>query len=1770
MSASNAEPIAVIGMGCRFPGGVETPGGLWRLAAEGRGTAGPVPPSRWDAGRLAAQHDPGLRDQAALGCFLEGDVWAWEPEALAVAPAERAWVDPQSRVMMEVARESVEHAGISLDRVRGSRTGVYIGTYAPDNLFRAARPVEDAPNSPFLFGNFPAGTAGRVAFSMDLRGPVMVVSTHCSSGMVALDTACGALSLRECDLALAGGVLLMLSPLTHLMEAPLLLSPSGACRAFDGRADGYVRGEGAAAVVLKRLADARREGDRVLAVIRGSAVNNDGQATRLTAPSSEMQQELFRTAVGLAGVDPGEVGLVEAHGPGTAVGDPVEYSSIQAVYGRDGRGRCALGSVKTNIGHTEPVSGLAGLIKAVECLRRGTIPPNRDFTGWNPSIDREQRSRLFVPTELTRWPVPGRGRLAAVCSYGVSGTNGHVLLEAPPAPRRRPVATAAAEPAPGKRLFLLSAASRPALLGSARRLADWAEAEGASVPAGHIAHTLALRRRHAEFRLGIVADGVRQMAEHARQFADGLDAAGVVSGSPVLPPGHPGPVFVFTGQGSQYPGMCRGLLTGEPAFAAAIDGLEPLVRAESGLSLRELILQPEQLKGVDRIQPVLFGVQVALAALWRSWGVEPAAVIGQSLGEVAAAVVAGALSPRDGVKVICRRSRILAGIAHGAMASVMLGTADTRAAIEAAGADRVDIGVVTAPRTTVVSGDAEQVLALVAGWNASGILARLVDVDVASHSYQVDPVVDELRNALADVAGTVPTAVRLYSTVSDEPRDPGPLDASYWVRNQRDTVQFLRAVRAALADGYRLFVECTAHPLATRPIIEASTEAGISDVVAVGSLRRHASDDGEEFLTHLATAHAAGYDGIDYATRYGDGRLADVPTTCWNRSRHGDTTTPYTLVAPGLPAAAQHPLLGTHVHDPDQPGRHLWQAPISPARLPWLGDHRVAGTPVLPGTGFAEMLLAAGCEVLRSDRIVMKGLRIETPLVLDPEPEVVTRLTEQDGVLSGQVLTRSADGVVVHARATLHPTPSSGAESGAGREGGHPHAPEAEDRSPSLSAGGPTDEWTDLTPDELHRHFRERHQVFHGPAFTAIDRIRLHPDHTRAVAALRTADSARVSAAALRLHPALADEFVQTAVATWLAYCATSPGPVVVAGFEAVHLHGPTGHARFADVTLAHADDLGCTASGTLTDADGTVVATITGLRLANITPREQRYADRLAHLAWQPEPAPPLPAATDQQWLVLSPERALWGSRLAAMLDERAGGCRLLRQPAAAPDPGVLAHALDGAREPVTDVLLVLDAPDTDSTPEAALRAVRQALAVLRSLAARTAPPHLWVAWRGDEPLACAGLRGLLRVAAFEHPELRPSSLLLSNDTPLDHVLADLLADAPVVEVLWRRHHRSVARIRTGPDPVATTCAERQVIRTDGSYLVTGGLGGLGLLTARRFAERGARGLVLVGRSAPSAATRRALDALRAAGDTVIETLRGDAADPGTIHRAVELAHTAGKLRGVVHAAGVVEDAVLARIDAALLDRVWRGKAEGAWALHRHLREVDLDFFAVYSSVAALLGSPGQGAYAAANAYVDALVAHRRAQGLPATGIHWGAWSEVGRGQHLARRGFVMISPQDGMDALERILAEGHHQVAYSPIDLARWTASYPAVRSSALLADLLTGASANEPDASPVLDELRSAATSSGRHRILTDLVVRQVHELLGATGRHIGPHTSLVLLGLDSLGAVQLQQRLTRTLHTTIAPGVIWTKPTAASLADWLLDAMALDDAPSGSTT
>jgi phthiocerol/phenolphthiocerol synthesis type-I polyketide synthase D len=1791
MSVSHSAPIAIIGIGCRFPGKVESPAGLWELAAAGRRHVGPVPADRWDAERLMAFQNPDEVARYGRGCFLDGDVWAWDPEALNVAVAEQRWVDPQFRVLMETAWEAVEHAGVPVDRLRGSRTGVYVGAYTPDNLFREARPVEDALNSMYLFGNFPGTLVGLLAFSMDLRGPVMALNTMCSSGLVAVDSACAALTLGECEAALAGAVMLMLSPQTHHLEASLLTSQRGESFAFDARADGYVRGEGAAMLLLKRLSDARRDGDRVLAVIRGSAVNNDGQATRLTAPSTEMQQELFRAAVARAGIDPGRVGLVEAHGPGTPVGDPVEYASINAVYGR-GNGRCALGSIKTNIGHSEPVSGLAGTIKAIECMRRGLIAPNANFRTWNPAIAVDADSRLFVPTEVIPWPVAGESRLAAVCSYGVTGTNAHIILEsdvecaavavAPPGLR----AAAAADARP--RLFTLSGVSAKSVTLAAGRLAEWAGGEGAGTGLDDVARTLAVHRSHAAHRAAIVARDRGELVARAEAFAAGETPDGAVAGTVTLPVGHSGPVFVFPGQGTQWPGMCQGLLESEPEFAAVIDELEPLMAAETGFSLRRMLEEPDLLVGVDRIQPVLFGIQVALARLWRSWGVEPAAVIGQSLGEVAAAVVAGGLSLADGVTVICRRATLLAETAGGAMASVMLGAERVLADIGAAAADGVALGVLTAPEATVISGDAQQVAALVAGWQAAGAVARMVDVDVASHSPQMDPILDRLYEAMSAVTAHEPR-LPFYSTAAADPRLPGPLDAGYWVRNQRDTVHFHDAIAAAMADGYRLFIECGPHPLAVRPVADTARHHDVENTLAVGSLRR-GEDDQDSFMGNLAAVHCAGY-AVDWSARYGDGMAVDVPGTAWRRLRHGGEGVgrePYRLIAPNLPAAREHPLLGGHVHDPQAPGRHLWQTPISPQRLPWLGDHQVAGVAVLPGTGYAEMMLAAGAEVFDTTQLSLSELSIEAPLPLEPEPLVTTRLDSDGRAGVAEVVSQTRDGdLVVHARATVRPL----------RRGGRV--------TPLDPAALTTPQWRDSVPDQLYAHVRERHNVIHGPAFAAIERIQVHPDEDRAVASVRIADSARVSAWMMVLHPALADEVVQTAVGAWIVNYATSPGPVVVGGAAEIRVYGPTAHARMANVRLDRADDLACVASGQLVAPDGTVVAEVRGLRLVNITPAQERFNARLAHIEYVPEPAPAVAAgAAASRWLLVAPEKTPWTQRLAELLADGSAGCRLLTH---GPDDPLLPQRLDEALDGLLDGLpdgvpdgpsdgaldgplgrTAQDAPATavlttivmavgvrpgECDPATAAREeIKRAVTLIQRAAGRGEPTRLWLVFRADDaPMTAAGLRGLWRAAAFEHPELAPGIIEISSGTPLDAVLADLrAADRNITEVTWSNGTRHLVRVRSGPG-AAAPAPPRQPVRPDAAYLVTGGLGGLGLVTTGWLAKRGARRVVVCGRSAPSEHAVGELERLRAITGTDIAVVLGDIAEPAAVAQVMDIA-TDGDvpLRGMLHAAGVVEDATLATLDDRLIDRVWRGKAEGAWALHQATLDHRLDFFVVYSSVASLLGSPGQAAYAAANAFLDELVRLRLGLGLPATGIHWGAWSEVGRGQHLGRQGHVTISPTDGIEALERVLTGGQRQIAYSPIDATRWTAAYPALAGSTLLHDLLTEQPTRNEGPSPVLDELFDARTPAQRRRILEGHIIDCVRTVLGDTGRHITPDTSLVLLGVDSLAAVQLQQRLQNTLKITIKPGVIWVKPSAAGLAEWISGQMGFSEPAPGRRT
>lgn len=1006
------EPVAVVGIGCRFAGGVDSPDALWEVLREGRDMITEVPPDRWDVDEA---YDPEFgvpgKTVSKWGGFVD-DVGGFDPEFFGLSEREAEAMDPQHRLLLETAWESLENAGIRPRELGDSPTGLFLGVSGQDYMMRT--PYGELYTNPYaMTGNARSMAAGRISYLLGLRGPSVVLDSACSSGLVATHLAAQSLQTGDADLALSGGVNLIFGPETTVAFSSWgMLSPAGRCRAFDADASGFVRAEACGVLALKRLSDAEREGDRVLAVLRGSGVNQDGRSNGITAPSGEAQRELQRQVIGRSGVDASLVGLVEAHGTGTPVGDPIEFAALADSYGSGDRGPCALGSVKTNIGHAETASGMAGMIKAIMALRHGEVPGNLHFNSWNPEIDHEG-TRLFVPTSTEPWPVEDARRLAAVSSYGFSGTNAHVLLEQAPAERSGDVPNAR-----GPQLIPISASSSAALSDTAGRIARWLDTTG-EVAVHDLAHTLGLRREHRAARATVVGSEASEVAERLRAVERGEPASGVAVGTARA--GRGDPVWVFSGQGSQWAGMGRRLLEEEPAFAKTIEDLEPVVLAESGFSLREVLCADEVVTGIDRVQPAVFAMQVGLAAVWRSHGARPGAVIGHSMGEAAAAVVSGALALADGAAVICRRSRLMLELAGaGAMASVDLPREDVERELEDASASGVVVAVVASPESTVVAGETAEVRRLVRRWEEADRMAREVAVDVASHSPQVDPVLDELVDRLGALSPR-PPEIPFYSTVLTEGEERAA-DAAYWADNLRRPVRFAEAVSAALADGHGAFVELSPHPLLTRAIGDTAAAAG-AEVAVVSALRRGA-DEPSEVLSALGEVHCAG-GRVDWAFRAAGGNLLDVPLPTWNHRWLMNSDAAQAELSIG------HPLLGAHVETPRGDGEHVWQTEVGTEAQPWLADHQVRGAPMMPGAGYGEMAVSAAAEVFGADAAIqVDELTFENALVLDGRVTVSTTVelaTERDGTLT--VLSRGVDGdAVVHARGKIRARAGSGSE----------------------------------------------------------------------------------------------------------------------------------------------------------------------------------------------------------------------------------------------------------------------------------------------------------------------------------------------------------------------------------------------------------------------------------------------------------------------------------------------------------------------------------------------------------------------------------------------------------------------------------------------------------------------------------------------------------------------------------------------------------------------
>lgn len=1734
---AQVEPLAIVGMACRLPGGIRTLDSYWQALLDGRVAASEIPAERWAAHLRQHPDDAAhLRDTPRRGNFLD-DPAGFDAEFFGVTPREAELMDPQQRIVLETTWEALENAGIDPRTLAGTDAGVFMGVGSDDY---GRQMLED-------LGTIEAWTgvgasccvvANRVSYLLDLRGPSFAVDAACASSLVAVHLAATALRGGECGVAIVGGVNVIAAPgLTLVLDAAGAISPDGRSKPFDAAADGYGRGEGAGVVVLKRLSDAARDGDRVHALLRGSAVNQDGRTAGIMAPNGDAQAQVVRLALRQAGVPATSVDFVEAHGTGTRAGDPVEAGALGAVFGagRPAGRPCLIGSVKSNIGHLEAAAGVAGLIKAALALEHGVLPPQAGLFTANPDIDWAGLG-LAVLAEATVWPGSAGPRRAGVSSFGYGGTVGHVVLEQVPEPD---VAPQRAIPAAGPEVYPLSGASAAAVRALAAAVADTIPGDAGPDALADVRHTLWRRRSHLAHRAAVVAADATSLRYELRRLAAEQPSPGVATGT--APHGEPaGAVWVFSGHGAQWPGMGRELLAGEPVFAAVVDAIDPVFRAEIGFSPRAL-LESGEIEGVDRIQAMTFVMQVGLAELWRELGLRPSAVIGHSVGEVAAAVAAGVLDLLDGARLICRRSVLLRRVAGaGAMTLVHRPFADVAAELPEGGPATAAVEASTG--STVVAGTPEAVAAYGAACGAAGVLVRPVRSDVAFHTAQVDPLLDDLRAALAELTPSAP-AVPLYSTALDDPRSDVPRDAAYWATNLRRPVRFASAVAAAVGDGHRIFLELSGHPIVAHSIGETLDALGVADAVVTGSLRRQ-QPERATLHQHLGVLYCGGLDASGVAAR-ADGFPVDLPGVVWQHRRFWRETAPGDPGGGGRHDPSTLHLLGARVDVADPGAPSVWRTRLSFASRPYPGCHPVGGKEIVPAaTVIATFAAAAG-------RRALDGVRFDAVLPTDPARDV--QVLARDGALRLVSRTDDADGVWrIHATATV-----------------------VDLTAADPPAGGRT--WLDVAG--IRRRCTED-----LPPGTVMERLNASGIASAALPWTVASLVAGPGELLARIHVAAPDEPDGTANLRWVRAidAVTSAAAVVLPGGPALRLLTGADHVRFDEdppervtVHIRLTGDL--TADAVLADDRGRILGRLDGLRFhAPDAGAEATAPDRLLHhVDWRRVPDSDRTGPLDR--LVVVGEHGLGehgaaGRGLAALVADQARAGNVVVDIVDEPDAAPLGELTD------RDAVLVLasggDPADPHAAESAAWRLARTAQRIAALKAVR--PPRLWAVtvglYEGTDAVTLpqSPVWGLGPIIGGEYPDLWGGVVDLAPDAlsgGVTHLLAALRRrdDAQLLAprgtaVLAAR----LAPLDDPPDGPALRC------HPGGTYLVTGGLGVLGRQVATWLATRGARRIVLAGRTglpprrdwtrATDPAVRERVDTVRSleAAGVAVRVVELDVTDAAVARRVLDSdALGLPPIRGVVHAAGALDNRLIDALDPASLHAVMAPKVAGALVLDALYPPGSLDFFVLFSSIGQFLGLPGQAAYAAGNAFLDALARHRRARGDSGTAsVCWTSWQGLGMAnsnvvdRELRGLGIGAISAEEAFAAWERAWRTGAAQPLVFPVRERDATSRVPPLLSE------LAAPAASDPIADPAVDLFTGLSPEHLRQRVV-DEVARQVGAEMRIAPTDLDPRQPLTSLGLDSLMTLAIRRRLDRRFRTNLPATLVWNHPTVEGIAAFLAE-------------
>ncbi|MFH9612746.1 SDR family NAD(P)-dependent oxidoreductase [Streptomyces pratensis] len=1700
------DPVVIVGMGCRYPGGVRSPEDLWRLVAEGVDTVGDFPADRgWDTDSLY-DPEPGTpgRTYTREGAFLY-DAADFDPGFFGIGPREATAMDPQQRLLLEVSWEALERSAIDPAALRGSRTGVFAGVMYHDYGTWLTEVPDDLAA---YLGNGSLGSvvSGRVAYALGLEGPAVTVDTACSSSLVTLHLAAQALRQGECDLALVGGVTVMSTPDTFVDFARQRgLAADGRCKSFAAAADGTGWGEGVGMLVVERLSDARRNGHRVLATVRGSAVNSDGASNGLTAPNGPSQQRVIRAALSAAGLTPADVDAVEAHGTGTTLGDPIEAQALLATYGqeRPGDEPLWLGSVKSNMGHTQAAAGVAGIIKMVMAMRHGTLPRTLHVDAPSPQVD-WTAGAVRLLTDERPWRAPDRPRRAGVSSFGISGTNAHVILEEFTADEPE---SAEPDPAtvPPVLALAVSARSSEALRGQAARLRDLT----GTAPAD-LGLALATTRTTHPHRAVVLATDERRTAEALDALARGHEAPGLL----VTGAATDGTLaHLFSGQGAQRPGMGRDWYDTYPVYAEHFDRVAELFAKHLERPLAEVVLgdHPDVLEQTAYTQAALFTTQVALHRLLESFGARPAWLAGHSVGEFAAAHVAGVWSLQDAVAAVAARGRLMQALPTG---GAMIAVQATEEEVEPLLDERCGIAAVNGPRAVVVSGDEDAVTAVAAHFATT----RRLRVSHAFHSPRVEPMLEEFRRVMAALPASAPV-LPIVSTLTGVQATAAELgSADYWVRHVRQTVRFADAVRTLAAQGVDTFLELGAAPVLTAMGPDCLPDDGGTAFVPTA---RKDTAQVPGLLAALAAVHTRGTD-VDWPVLYDGyaGRRTELPTYAFEHRHYWLPTTAARGDAAGHGlTTADHPYVSARLDLPGDAGL-LLTGRISTATHPVLTQHAVLGSVLVPGAALVDLALHAG---RLTGRPVLEELTLQAPLALPGE-----------GAVRLQVSARPDGSVEIHSR------PESAPED----EGWTRHA-----TGTLTDAGAPTG--TETAPDG----------VWPPPGAVPLDTDGLYPglhdagyDYGPVFRGVRTAwrlgdtvlaelelpADARQDAARHTLHPALLDSALH---ATSLAD--EGPGEDTPAGTIALPFAwtGVTAHGRGALTARVRVTRGGDGTRLDLTDTEGRPLATVESYVTRPVA------ADRLTGRArslyvTEGEPLPESAGRPERRtWAVLGPDDAGLDAPAhpgLAAIDGSAPDVVIL--PVRAPHP-------DGEQLP-RDLRTTLDA--TLATVQEWLGDERWAGSVLLVLTAGT--------------LADAAVHGLVRAAQAEDP----GRIVLVGRTGPDSAVPDRAALAAVLdsgepEVLWRDGRAHAPRLARAADPDASRPA-----RPWGTVLVTGGTGGLGALVARHLVTRhGVTRLVLVGRRGPSAPGAAELALELAALGARTELVACDVADRAAL-AALLAAHP---VDSVVHTAGVLDDGLVPSLTPERLDTVLRPKADAAWHLHQLTLDRDLSHFVLFSSAAGTIDAAGQGNYAAANVFLDALAAHRADLDLPATSLAWGLWAGGGMGagldrddvQRIERSGIGALDPAEGLELFDAALESGLPALVPVRLDTAalrrRGDDVPPVLRTLAGVT-----ARAVRDDRTRTLGERLAGLPEADHGHTVLEAVRTEVAAVLGHDGpTAVDPRRAFTELGFDSLAAVELRNRLNAVSGLRLPSTLIFDYATPTALADHLLERFAPEAGP-----